>query len=55
MRESARQIHNVPARSDRQQFLQLLEAIQLLCSRGASTEKIYELCDEAIRRISGRH
>ena len=50
-----RQIHRVPAKSERQQFLELLSWLQILCARGVSLGTIHEVCEEAIQHLTGRH
>jgi hypothetical protein len=32
-----------------------LERIQILCARGASLDRIFEVAESEIRRLSGRH
>lgn len=50
-----RQIHRVPAKTERQQFAEVLRAIQTLCAREASPSTIWEVCESAIARLNGRH
>lgn len=50
-----RQIHRVPARTERQQILELLVWIQILCARGVSLGTIHEVCEQAIEQFNGRH
>jgi hypothetical protein len=50
-----RQIHHVPARTERQQLIEVLRAIQTLCARDASPSTIWETCETAIMRLNGRH
>ncbi len=50
-----RQIHRIPAHSERQQILELLMWLQILCARGSSLGTIHEVCEQAIERLNGRH
>ncbi len=50
-----RQIHRVPARTERQQIIELLVWLQILCARGSSLGTIWEVCEQAIEQLNGRH
>jgi hypothetical protein len=50
-----RQLHRVPAKTDRQKMLELLAWLQILCARGVSLGTIHEVCEEAIQNLTGRH
>jgi hypothetical protein len=50
-----RQIHRVPARTERQQILELLAWLQILCARESSLGTIWEVCEQAIEKLNGRH
>lgn len=50
-----RQLHRVPVVTDKQKAVEVLRAIQTLCAREASPATIWEVCEQAIRRLTGRH
>lgn len=54
-RESRRQIHSVPKITPAQMLGAALVQIQILCARGASLERIWQIAELGIVKSNFRH